>query len=230
MKLQGQAEEFISLRGHSPTLSCFVLETKLGQKEYWRMWIDSGKVEHVAGKRLKNSSVVCICLAGQWKPLPVPKEVLCVCCITTLCFTPAQKPGMSRGVCSFSNQNPPATLRGRNSSAWSSLVSARARGMIADCHIIFCSYCPGRHSGRNLQPSETDHRGTVWSLHLGSSKGKIMKTDFYFSFSNWHHLLHLTTLKPFQWSLPLALSSVVHTLTITFCSSHNALHLVSLLV
>lgn len=101
---------------------------------------------------------------------------------------------------------------------------------IADCHIMFCSYCPRRHTGRNLQPSETDHRRTVWALHLGSSKGKIMKTDFYFSFSNWHHLLHLTTLKPFQWSLPLVLSSVVHTLTITFCSSHNALHLVSLLV
>lgn len=57
-----------------------------------------------------------------------------------------------------------------------------------------------------------------------------MKMDFCFSFSNCHHLLHLTTLEPFQWSLPLVLPSVVHTLTITFCSSHNALNLMSFLV
>lgn len=104
------------------------------------------------------------------------------------------------------------------------------RKMTPDCHIVFCSYYPRRHTGRNLQPSETDHRGTIWALHLGSSKGKIMKTDFCFPFSNWYHPLHLTTLKPFQWSLPLVPPSVVHTLTITFCSSHNALNLMSLLV
>lgn len=170
-------------------------------------------------------------LVGQWKPLPVPREGLCVSCSTTLCFTPAQKPAMSTGVCSFSSPKSSCPSEGKEQPGMEQPGFCTERGgMIADCHIMFCSYCPGRHSGRNLQPSETDHRGTVWSLHLGSSKGKIMKTDFYFSFSNWHHLLHLTTLKPFQWSLPLDLSSVVHTLTITFCSSHNALHLVSLLV
>lgn len=136
---------------------------------------------------------------------------------------------MSTGVCSFSRHKSSCHSEGKEQLGVEQPGFCTERGgMIADCHIMFCSYCPGRHSGRNLQPSETDHRGTVWSLHLGSSKGKIMKTDFYFLFSNWHHLLHLTTLKPFQWSLPLDLSSVVHTLTITFCSSHNALHLVSL--
>lgn len=189
------------------------------------MWIDSSKLKHVDRKRLKNPSVVCVYLVGQWK-FPVPKKVLCVSCSTTLCFSPALKPGVSKGVCSFSSQKSPCHSEGKEQPG----LGTERGGTIADCHIMFCSYCPGRHSGRNLQPSETDHRGTVWSLHLGSSKGKIMKTDFYFSFSNWHHLLHLTTLKPFQWSLPLVLSSVVHTLTITFCSSHNALHLVSLLV
>lgn len=32
-----------------------------------------------------------------------------------------------------------------------------------------------------------------------------------------------TTCNPFQWSLPLALSNVGHTLNITFCSSQNFL-------
>lgn len=162
-------------------------------------------------------------------PQPLEWERWCFVCPavpSTVCFTPAPKPEISGGVRSFSN------LKSSCHSDWlgTPWFLYRVGRMVADWHIMFCSYCPRRHTGRNLQPSETDHRGTVWALHLDSSKGKIMKTDFYFSFSNWHHLLHLTTLKPFQWSLPLVLSSVVHTLTITFCSSHNALHLVSLLV
>jgi hypothetical protein len=44
------------------------------------------------------------------------------------------------------------------------------------------SYCPGRHAGGHLQPSETDHRRTVWALHLGPSERKAMKTDVVLSF------------------------------------------------
>lgn len=63
------------------------------------------------------------------------------------------------------------------------LLAEPARDL-SDFDILFCSYCPRRHAGRNLQPGETDHRRAVRSLHLGPSKGKIMKIErfFYFHF------------------------------------------------
>lgn len=55
----------------------------------------------------------------------------------------------------------------------------RVMGTSVFCH---CSYCPGRHAGGHLQPSEAGYRRTIWSLHLGPSKRKVMKTGFSVSF------------------------------------------------
>lgn len=43
------------------------------------------------------------------------------------------------------------------------------------CVCVCFSHCPGRHVGRNLRSSQADHRGAVWTIHMGTIQGETMK-------------------------------------------------------
>lgn len=44
------------------------------------------------------------------------------------------------------------------------------------CLVCVCfSHCPGRHVGGNLRSSQADHRGAVWTIHMGTIQGETMK-------------------------------------------------------